>query len=94
MHRENVGFAYWTPFTDFLITTSIDGMIKFWKKQDVGIEFVKMFKPHNGDIVDVSVSADGRSFASCGVDKTVRIFDVDTFGTVSIVHDHAYLLKQ
>ncbi|KAF3131264.1 hypothetical protein TWF594_009867 [Orbilia oligospora] len=85
MHRDNVAFANWTPFTDFLITTSTDGVIKFWKKQDVGIEFVKMFKPHAGDIVGVSVSADGRSFASCGVDKTVRIFDVVTFDLIAML---------
>ncbi|KAF3916678.1 Phosphatase [Dactylellina cionopaga] len=86
MHRENVTFAQWTPFTDFLITTSTEGVIKFWKKQDVGIEFVKMFKPHTGDIVGVSVSADGRSFASCGVDKTVRIFDVVTFDIIAMLN--------
>ncbi|KAF3930847.1 hypothetical protein ABW19_dt0202799 [Dactylella cylindrospora] len=85
MHRENVNFAQWTPSTDFLITTSTDGAIKFWKKQDVGIEFVKMFKPHNGDIVAVSVSADGGSFASCGVDKTVRIFDVVNFDLIAML---------
>ncbi|KAK6538103.1 Peptidylprolyl isomerase domain and WD repeat containing protein 1 [Orbilia ellipsospora] len=85
MHRENVTFVQWTPFTDFLVTTSTDGVIKFWKKQDVGIEFVKMFRPHAGDIVDVTVSADGRSFASCGVDKTVRIFDVITFDLIAML---------
>ncbi|KAJ6259836.1 hypothetical protein Dda_5478 [Drechslerella dactyloides] len=85
MHRETVSFALWTPWTDFLITTSTDGVIKFWKKQDQGIEFVKMFKPHTGDIVGVSVSVDGRSFASCGVDKTVRIFDVVTFDLIAML---------
>ncbi|EPS42268.1 hypothetical protein H072_3785 [Dactylellina haptotyla CBS 200.50] len=85
MHRENVTFAQWTPFTDFLITTSSDGVIKFWKKQDVGIEFAKMFRPHTGDIIGVSVSADGGSFASCGADKTVRIFDVVTFDLIAML---------
>lgn len=69
-----------TPFTDFLITTSVDGVVKFWKKMAVGIEFVKMFRAHQGEIVGVAVSTDGRSFASAGVDGRVAIFDVVTFG--------------
>lgn len=34
--------------TEFLITASCDGHIKFWKKQEEGIEFVKHFKVHLG----------------------------------------------
>lgn len=69
-----------TPFTDFVITSSIDGVVKFWKKMADGIEFVKEFRAHPGEICSTSVSADGRSFATAGVDKTVKIFDVITFG--------------
>jgi len=80
MHRDNVAFVTMTPSTDFLITTSVDGVVKFWKKMAEGIEFVKMFRAHQGEIVSVSVSSDGRSFASAGMDKKVVIFDVMTFG--------------
>ncbi len=45
-----------------------------------GIEFVKEFRAHSGEIKSVSVSADGRSFATAGTDKTIKIFDVVTFG--------------
>lgn len=69
-----------TPLTDFLITSSVDGVVKFWKKVAVGIEFVKEFKAHAGEIRSVSVSDDGRSFATAGLDKTVKIFDIITFG--------------
>ena len=34
--------------TDFLITASKDGILKFWKKNLSGIEFVKQFKAHTG----------------------------------------------
>ena len=35
--------------TDFLITASQDGHVKFWKKkEDEGIEFVKHFRSHLG----------------------------------------------
>jgi peptidylprolyl isomerase domain and WD repeat-containing protein 1 len=80
MHRDQLCFITFTPLTDFLVTSSIDGVVKFWKKVTNGIEFVKEFKAHNGEIKSVSVSADGRSFATAGVDNSVKIFDVITFG--------------
>lgn len=80
MHKDQVSFVTMTPNTDFLITSSIDGVVKFWKKVAVGIESVKEFRAHIGEIRSVSVSQDGRSFATAGVDKTIKIFDVITFG--------------
>ncbi|KAF2015928.1 hypothetical protein BU24DRAFT_391247 [Aaosphaeria arxii CBS 175.79] len=85
MHRDQLCFTTFTPFTDFLITSSIDGVVKFWKKDFGGIEFVKEFRAHEGEIRSVSVSVDGRSFATAGVDKTVKIFDVVTFDLLAMV---------
>ncbi|KAF1998098.1 peptidyl-prolyl cis-trans isomeras-like protein [Amniculicola lignicola CBS 123094] len=79
MHRDQLSFTTFTPHTDFLITSSIDGVVKFWKKDFGGIEFVKEFRAHTGEIRSVSVSADGRSFATAGSDNSVKIFDVVTF---------------
>lgn len=79
MHKDEISFVTMTPHTEFLITTSTDGFIKFWKKVAEGIEFVKEYRAHQGDIISTSVSADGRSFASAGVDQTIKIFDVFTF---------------
>ena len=80
MHKDQLSFVTFTPSTDFLITSSVDGVVKFWKKVAVGIEFVKEFRAHVGEIKSVSVSSDGRSFATAGVDKSIKIFDVITFG--------------
>ncbi|RMZ73875.1 peptidyl-prolyl cis-trans isomerase cyp15 [Pyrenophora seminiperda CCB06] len=85
MHREQLCFTTFTPHTDFLITSSIDGVVKFWKKDFGGIEFVKEFKAHTGEITSVSVSADGRSFATAGVDKTINMFDVVTFDLLAML---------
>jgi hypothetical protein len=38
-----------TP-TDFIITGSVDGHLKFWKKQETGIEFVKHYRAHLGAV--------------------------------------------
>ncbi|KAH7328989.1 hypothetical protein B0I35DRAFT_345612 [Stachybotrys elegans] len=85
MHKEQLLFVTWTPLTEFLITSSVDGVVKFWKKIAQGIEFVKEFKAHSGEIKSVSVSQDGRSFATAGADETVKIFDVITFDLLSML---------
>ena len=85
MHRDQLAFTTFTPYTDFLITSSIDGVVKFWKKDFGGIEFVKEFKAHTGEIRSVNVSADGRSFATAGSDNTVKIFDVVTFDLLAML---------
>ena len=66
--------------TDFIITTSIDGHLKLWKKQDTGIEFVKHYRAHMMPIVGVSASADGQLFASIAEDESAKVFDVVNFG--------------
>ncbi|KAI1206408.1 uncharacterized protein F4807DRAFT_438912 [Annulohypoxylon truncatum] len=84
MHKEQLSFVNVTR-SDFLITTSVDGVVKFWKKVAQGIEFVKEFKAHQGDVQSVSVSQDGRSFATAGTDKTIKIFDVVTFDLLAML---------
>ncbi|KAF1914901.1 peptidyl-prolyl cis-trans isomeras-like protein [Ampelomyces quisqualis] len=86
MHREQLCFTTLTPYTDFLITSSIDGVVKFWKKDFGGIEFVKEFRAHAGEIRSVSSSADGRSFSTAGSDNTVKIFDVVTFDLLAMLN--------
>ncbi|KAF2441354.1 peptidyl-prolyl cis-trans isomeras-like protein [Karstenula rhodostoma CBS 690.94] len=85
MHREQLCYTTFAPLTNFLITSSIDGVVKFWKKDFGGVEFVKEFRAHDGEIRSVSVSADGRSFATCGTDKSVKIFDVVTFDLLAML---------
>lgn len=84
MHKDQLSFCSFTPHTDFLITGSIDGSVKFWKKTSGGIEFVKEYTAHDGEIRGVTVSADGRSYATAGVDGTIKIFDVDTFDLLAV----------
>jgi peptidylprolyl isomerase domain and WD repeat-containing protein 1 len=83
MHRDIINFVEMAPKTDFLMTTSLDGHIKFWKKTEKGIEFVKHYRGHLGAVVAVATSADGRLFATAGADKAIKIFDVVNFGNLS-----------
>lgn len=65
--------------TDFVLTTSLDGHLKLWKKQASGIEFVKHYRAHLGPVTAVSGSADGTIFATVGEDGC-KVFDVVNFG--------------
>lgn len=89
MHKAVLFFVTVTPYTDFLITTSVDGQVSFWKKTSAaggaGVEFVKEFKAHDGEITSVSASWDGRSYASAGRDGTVKIWDVETFDLIAML---------
>lgn len=47
--RLLLSFCLWLFRTDFIITASQDGHVKFWKKnEEEGIEFVKHFRSHLG----------------------------------------------
>jgi len=84
MHREAVRHVHVTK-TQFLITTSFDGVVKFWKKTGLGIEFVKSFKSHAGPVDDISVTSSGSELASISrKDKSVKIFDIVNFDMINM----------
>ena len=56
--------------TDYLITGSVDGHLKFWKKKPEGVEFVKHFRAHKGAIAGEAASRLG--MASCDADERVQ----------------------
>ncbi|CAD7931451.1 unnamed protein product [Amoebophrya sp. A25] len=70
MHREPLKHICVSPETDFVVTGSEkDGVVKFWKKQYEGIEFVKLYRAHALSLLHMSISkADGRNMCSIGVD--------------------------
>jgi peptidylprolyl isomerase domain and WD repeat-containing protein 1 len=85
MHRDAVVQVAVARGTDFIITASVDGHIKFWKKLALGVEFAKHFKAHLGSVTGLAVSADGSMCASISTDKTVKVFDVSTFDMIAMV---------
>ncbi|KAJ3791249.1 peptidyl-prolyl cis-trans isomerase [Lentinula aff. detonsa] len=84
MHRDIINFCLVTK-TDFLITTSVDGQLKLWKKQDAGIEFVKHYRAHLGPIIGVSASTDGQMLATVSDDGNAKVFDVVNFDMINII---------
>jgi WD40 repeat protein len=68
--------------SDFFITASVDGHVKFWKKMPEGIEFVKHFWAHTAPVDCMSVSYDGSLLATVSRDGTAKVFDIVTFDMV------------
>jgi len=63
-----------------VITASVDGHLKFWKKAKSSVEFMKHFRAHLEPFQGLSVSKDGLLLATISTDKACKIFDVVNFG--------------
>ncbi|XP_068142122.1 peptidylprolyl isomerase domain and WD repeat-containing protein 1 [Drosophila tropicalis] len=84
MHRDVITHVVCTK-TEFLITASIDGHIKFWKKMDLGIEFVKHFRSHLVPIKSLVCNSSGTLLCTAATDQTAKIFDVINFDMINII---------
>ncbi|XP_064164976.1 peptidylprolyl isomerase domain and WD repeat-containing protein 1 [Anguilla rostrata] len=85
MHRDVITYIVCSK-TDFIITASQDGHVKFWKKkEEEGIEFVKHFRSHLGVIECIAVSAEGALFCSVGDDQAMKVFDVVNFDMINML---------
>ncbi|BEJ15987.1 hypothetical protein CspHIS471_0505920 [Cutaneotrichosporon sp. HIS471] len=84
MHRDTLNYVAMTK-TGYLITTSIDGHLKIWKKQDSGIEFVKHFRTSLSSVVGLAVSDDGKLCATISANGEGRVFDVVNFDMINIL---------
>ncbi|XP_019850335.1 PREDICTED: peptidylprolyl isomerase domain and WD repeat-containing protein 1-like [Amphimedon queenslandica] len=83
MHRDIITHVTCTK-SEFIVTASIDGHVKFWKKKEEGVEFVKHFRAHLGKIESVAVSYDGFLLSSAGEDKAIKVFDVINFDMINM----------
>lgn len=84
MHRDVVTHVIVTR-TDFVITASCDGHIKFWKKKDEGIEFVKHFRTHLGNVQDMAANWTGLFLCSISNDKSLKVFDIVNFDLINMM---------
>ncbi len=86
MHRDVITHIAVARKTNFIITASCDGHVKFWKKkEEEGIEFVKHFRSHLGSIEDMQVSCNGELMCTISDDKTAKVFDVVNFDMINML---------
>ena len=80
LQTDIIDNIYCTNKTDFIFTTSYDGVIQFWKKVPKGIEFVKKFNAHQNRISGTSINKDGNLICTCShKDLFIKIFDIINF---------------
>ncbi|KNC50956.1 peptidyl-prolyl cis-trans isomerase cyp15 [Thecamonas trahens ATCC 50062] len=90
MHRTPVA-ALAVSHTDYLITASQDGVVKFWYKTPAGIEFVKQYKALSASLRALAVSVCGRRLVVVGESAehahghVVKLFDIVNFDMIAIV---------
>ena len=58
MHRDTVSHLLVSQKHGMVFTASVDGYLKFWKKGQVGIEFIKTFRAHLSRITGLALTAD------------------------------------
>ncbi|CAB4001622.1 peptidylprolyl isomerase domain and WD repeat-containing 1 isoform X2 [Paramuricea clavata] len=96
MHRDFITHIVATG-TDFLVTASCDGHVKFWKKTEEGIEFVKHFRSHLGTVQyciwlqKVALGAVATCLATC---LTCPPRQLPQHPSFNVVRSHALLLCQ
>ncbi|KAG5878478.1 hypothetical protein JTB14_003165 [Gonioctena quinquepunctata] len=84
MHRDSISHCV-VSSSDFIVTASCDGHIKFWKKMETGIEFVKHFRSHLGPIVKIACNSEGSLLCSASLDKSLKIFDIINFDMINML---------
>ncbi|KAI8579693.1 hypothetical protein K450DRAFT_241062 [Umbelopsis ramanniana AG] len=84
MHRDILNFIAVTK-NDFIITTSQDGHLKFWKKTASGIEFVKHYRSHLSNVNGINISADNELLATISEDKSMKVYDVTQFDMINMI---------
>ena len=71
---------------DYIFTMSVDGFLKFWKKVQNGVEFVKTFRAHVGKITGSSLSSNEQRLATvCPKDQSLKVFDVVNFDLMHMI---------
>lgn len=83
MHKQAVQFVVVSPETDFFVSMSVDGIVKFWHRKDKDIEFVKGVNTKDGTFNSYTVSHDGQFVATGSCNGKVSVFSVASLDLVS-----------
>eukprot|EP01053_Blabericola_migrator_P011555 Blabericola_migrator_1__11554@NODE_690_length_6863_cov_119_324897_g501_i0_p2_GENE_NODE_690_length_6863_cov_119_324897_g501_i0NODE_690_length_6863_cov_119_324897_g501_i0_p2_ORF_typecomplete_len625_score135_67Pro_isomerase/PF00160_21/8_9e60ANAPC4_WD40/PF12894_7/56ANAPC4_WD40/PF12894_7/0_051ANAPC4_WD40/PF12894_7/6_8e05WD40/PF00400_32/0_014WD40/PF00400_32/0_0066WD40/PF00400_32/4_5e03WD40/PF00400_32/87Ge1_WD40/PF16529_5/0_011Ge1_WD40/PF16529_5/1_5Nup160/PF11715_8/0_33Nup160/PF11715_8/0_0051eIF2A/PF08 len=81
-HKAPVSHVLVSHSCDFVVSASGDGVLKFWKRRALGIEFVKAYRAHQEAVRQAAMSTDGMLVATIGSssgDKSVKLFNVVDF---------------
>eukprot|EP01036_Dinobryon_divergens_P031873 gene31873-41358_t len=85
MHRDVVTHICVSKPTEFVVTASNDGHVKFWKKMAETIEFVKHYQAHLGCIYSLAMSADSKQLVTTAADKYIKFFEISGFDLSNMI---------
>jgi peptidylprolyl isomerase domain and WD repeat-containing protein 1 len=85
MHRDVVTHIVVSKATEFIITGSIDGHVKFWKKMAEDVEFVKHYQAHLGALCSLELSPDEQKLLTTSNDKMMKFFEIQSFDMCNMV---------
>ncbi|VAI80836.1 unnamed protein product [Triticum turgidum subsp. durum] len=85
-HSGPVYSAAFSPFGDFLLSSSSDSTIRLWSTK-LNANLV-CYKGHNYPVWDVQFSPVGHYFASASHDRTARIWSMDKIQPLRIMAGH------
>ena len=86
MHRDIVTQVVVAAKHDFVITSSQDGYVKFWRKTVQSIEFVKAYRAHLQPITSVAIAHNEDRYATCSaIEQSIKVFDVVNFDLMNMI---------
>eukprot|EP00605_Chrysophyceae_sp_TOSAG23-4_P000284 GSChrysophyteH1.ASY1.ANO1.329.1 assembled CDS len=85
MHRDVISHVVVARACEFVITGSVDGHVKFWRKMQNSIEFVKHFRAHLEVIHSMEVSPDSHRLLTTSADQMLKVFDIAIFDMSSMI---------
>lgn len=84
----SINTVRFTPGGPGLISGGDDGMLRFWKTQN--LEFDGLIEGHEAGITAIDISSDGKSLASAGRDNMVRIWNLEERKPVYELEGHNF----
>jgi len=76
---ESEGFGDGTrEDVDYIITGSVDDMVKVWRWKDDKLELKHTLEGHALGVVSVDINSTGTTLASSSLDSHIRIWDVES----------------
>ena len=85
MHRDVVTSIAVSKSTEFIITASLDGHVKFWKKMSKNIEFVKHYQAHLGPVHALVLSSDEKLLVTTSADQMIKFFEIIGFDMCNMI---------
>lgn len=93
-HVKYISSLAWHPLKDELISASDEeGNIYFWNMEDQTL-ISKLLNVHDGGILSIAVSPDGRYFATAGRDRLIRIWEYDSRKMLFELEGHSDAVKR